>query len=203
MLIMFTMLKSFLILTLGITASSLSGGHDKPFMSGFNFMKEIIINSPKYGVFNVIVDDEDYEYLIKKKWHIHKDKKRKDYYAWANGWENKKQFVIKMHRLILGVTDPKIQVDHKDRNTLNNTRENLRLATHAQNHINKPKAENKTSKYVGVCWDKSKGKWMATIAYNNKWHFLGRFENENEAAIVRNEAAKRLHGEFAVINEII
>lgn len=94
-----------------------------------------------------------------------------------------------------------VQIDHKDRNSLNDKIENLRAATPSQNGANKKKAENKSSKYTGV--NISDGKfWKASITYNNHKEYLGQFETQIEAAFAYNEAAKIHHGEFANLNEI-
>lgn len=58
---------------------------------------------------------------------------------------------IRMHRFILGIADPRVQVDHDDRDGLNNQRYNLRTCTNAQNQVNKPKVRlSDTSRYKGV-----------------------------------------------------
>lgn len=164
-------------------------------------MKRIIINSNKYGNHIVFVDDEDFDRLSKIKWCIHKDKRRKDFYAWSNIRESGKHGIIKMHRFLLGITDPKVLVDHIDRNTLNNQKKNLRVATPSQNNTNKP-GLIRTSRYKGVCWDKTRNKWRATIRNNNSWKQLGRYDDEHDAALAYNVAAKLLHGEFAYLNKI-
>lgn len=39
--------------------------------------------------------------------------------------------------------------------------------------------------------------------YNKKKYFLGRFHNKEDAAKAYNEAARKLHGEFAILNTVI
>lgn len=99
------------------------------------------------------VDDEDYGWLSKIKWHVKAYNERKIY---ASGWikENGKWRHVLMHRLIMDVTDPKIQVDHRSGDGLNNQRHNLRLATNAQNSCNQRLSRANTSGYRGVHWDK-------------------------------------------------
>jgi len=83
-----------------------------------------------------------------------------------------------MHRFIMGVTDSKIQVDHKDRNaTLDNREENLRIATHAQNQRNVGPNVRNRSGFKGVSWDKAAGKWRTRIQFNGKQIHLGLFNS--------------------------
>ena len=57
-----------------------------------------------------------------------------------------------------------------------------------------------TSRYKGVCWDAARGKWVAQIRANGPKLNLGGFANEGDAARAYDEAARRLHGEFARVN---
>lgn len=153
------------------------------------------------------VDDEDYEYLNKYTWRV-SAKKHTDYAI-----STIKGKGVKMHRVILGLNSTdKSSADHIDHNGLNNQRSNLRKCTHAENMRNKSSQKNSTSKYLGV--NKStmkKGErvnvyWRADIRVDGKPKFLGYFpftkEGEVCAAIVRNEAAIKYHGEFASLNII-
>jgi len=54
------------------------------------------------------------------------------------------------------------------------------------------KRQGSSSQFVGVMWEPSRSKWKAAIFCNKKRHILGRFENEIDAAIAYNDAAKRL-----------
>jgi hypothetical protein len=110
-----------------------------------------------------------------------------------------KEHTQKMHRLILGIADPKLDVDHRDGDGLNNCRSNLRVATRQQNGSNQRKRANSNT-YKGVCFDKSRNRWLAGIKVNYKRINLGRFESEIEAAQMYDVAAKELHGEFARLN---
>jgi len=57
-----------------------------------------------------------------------------------------------------------------------------------------------SSKYKGVCWDSSKGLWMASIYLDGKNKYLGRFTSEREAAGTYDAAAKEHFGEWARLN---
>jgi len=107
---------------------------------------------------------------------------------------------MRLHREIMNA--PKgLLVDHRNSDSLDNRRSNLRLATHSQNQFNKRKTKtNTTSRYLGVTFDKSRGQWAAKIKHSNKRIWLGRFDSEIEAAKAYDEAAKKYHGEFARLN---
>jgi len=129
-----------------------------------------------------LVDDDDYEWLNQWKWQSVKD--NRVFYAVKNfTYQKGKRRLIKMHRLILGIT-------------------NLRVVTDSQNMSNRASAKNSTSKYLGVCWDKFMNRWRAVIQKDRKNKKLGSFSNEIDAALAYNKAAIELHGEFANLNKI-
>ncbi len=107
---------------------------------------------------------------------------------------------VRLHRLILN-TDPGLLVDHKNGDSLDNRRTNLRPATHSQNACNRPKTKSKTSsRFIGIYHDKRRGTWVARIYANGKKLFLGSFDNEIAAARAYDAAAKKYHGEFSRLN---
>jgi hypothetical protein len=79
--------------------------------------------------------------------------------------------------------DPR-QGDHINRNPLDNRRSNLRIVTNAQNAQNMSPHREATSKYRGVAWDSSRGKWRAQGCANGIVIGLGRYTDELEAARV-------------------
>ena len=87
--------------------------------------------------------------------------------------------------------------DHKDRNPLNNRRDNLRQATELENARNKSISKRNTSGFTGVCWDKECNKWMAYIKVNKKMKKLGRYINKEDAIRARLEAECKYFGRFA------
>jgi hypothetical protein len=110
--------------------------------------------------------------------------------------------MISMHREIRKAPAG-LLVDHKNRNTLDNRRENLRLATYAQNSCNCNSSIDKTktsSRFIGVHFRKKSGKWCATIRINREKTWLGSYDNEIDAARAYDEAARKQFGEFARLN---
>ena len=153
-------------------------------------MKEIKLSQGQVA----LVDDHDFEWLNQWRWYAYRGVY--SYYAIRDVYINKKYVHIRMHRLILGASG-KILIDHKDRNGLNNQRDNLRLCNNSQNCVNKCKKKGSNT-YKGVSTYHKK--WRAYISFNKKWHHLGYFTSEIEAAKAYNEAAKIYHKEFANLN---
>lgn len=102
-----------------------------------------------------------------------------------------------LHRIILGLAnDDTCEVDHIDGNGLNNIRNNLRIATSAQNRQN-AKARGQ---FKGVTYDINQHKYRVRIQCNSRRLNLGSFETAEEAARVYDQKAKELHGVFAKLN---
>ena len=142
-----------------------------------------------------IVSPEDYEKLACDDWQLAENRSKNLYAARVEGTK-----VIYMHRVIMNA--PKgVIVDHKNRETLDNTRGNLRFATKGQNNRNRPKcAKGASSKYKGVSRRKLDKKWRAVITHEGRHIHLGSFEKEEDAARAYDAAAKIYFGEFAVLN---
>ncbi len=92
---------------------------------------------------------------------------------------------------------PKDQIDHRDEDPSNNKWDNLREATKSQNMMNIAKIKSNTSGYKGVCFNKMAQKWMAYIKLDNKRYHLGLFATPEEACAAYQDAANKLHGDFA------
>jgi hypothetical protein len=167
-------------------------------------MKTFTIKQRNGTIHTVNVDDSDYDEVMEHKWGVCKIEntyyvQRAIHLGYIKG--KQKQKTILLHRQLLGITDPKIFADHRDHNGLNNQRENLRVATNRQNQFNRK--PDKTSKgkpvssiYKGVYWDKSNSKWRSQIMANGKRKSIGQFEDEYEAHLAYEKAAKEVHGEF-------
>lgn len=104
---------------------------------------------------------------------------------------------VLLHRLVMG--EPALIVDHVSRDKLDNRKANLRLANRSQNLANGRKFRG-LSDYRGVHWHKHRGKWYARIAVDGRQINIGSFDDQEAAARAYDDAARRLHGEFASLN---
>jgi hypothetical protein len=151
-------------------------------------MKQIPLTQGKVA----LVDDSDFQRLNQWKWQAHFY--RGIWYAVRSQGLKR----ILMHREIMGVVNPKVEIDHRDRDGLNNQRYNLRECTHAQNMHNTPFRGKNSCGYKGV--SKYRKRWRARITVNYKGMQIGTFDSPEEAARAYDEAAIKHYGEFAYLN---
>lgn len=115
----------------------------------------------------------------------------KDYCWWEkDGYAvtQRERVTIRMHRLIMGVTDRNIQVDHIYHNTMDNRKSQMRLVTNMQNSWNKQSR--------GVYYSNEKNKYVGNITYNGKKYFKY-FDNEKDAQEWRKIKEQELYKEYA------
>lgn len=87
--------------------------------------------------------------------------------------------------------------DHKNRNALDNRKENLRQCSHDENCRNRSKRSDNTSGVIGVSWYKRNQTWKAYISLNKKLVHIGYFTNKEDAIKARLKAEAKYYGEFA------
>jgi len=145
-----------------------------------------------------VVDDEDFERFGHLKFFAHLENNKRNFYAYRSiRLPNGRKTIRSLHREIMGVTDPKVKVDHRNHDTLNCQRRNLRACSNSQNGMNrKGHQANSKSGVRGVNFDKSKNKWRARIKVNGKRICLGRFVDKSAAASAYAEANRKYFGEF-------
>src|SRR5262245_66481123 len=119
-----------------------------------------------------IIDDDEVQRVLQYKWHC-----TSDGYAASDSERNGRGSTpIYMHRLILDAPAGK-RVDHINGDCLDNRKENLRLATHAENLRNRPKSRNNPTGYKGVPPERTK--MRNTITITRKTQQPGRFTSKD------------------------
>lgn len=169
-------------------------GTDKPSVQRTSFFMKLIPLSK--GLF-AKVDDEDYEWIMKHKWCA--TYAGNTYYAKRSKTICGVKKSIFMHSEIIKPENGNV-CDHVNRDGLDNQKNNLRQCTKSQNQYNR--RSNGFSKYLGVSYEKDRGKWRASIKHGTIIKRSSRFDTETEAAIWYNNKAKELHKEFANLNII-
>lgn len=139
-------------------------------------------------------EDADLQYL---NWSIRKD--RYTYYVQRTIVDYPYEYNEVLHRTVLerkigrSLIKPE-KTDHRDQNGLNNTRENLRVATPIQNVVNS--RDRKDTKLVrGVSM--SRGKFRVRIQNNGVGENLGFYSTLEEAKTVYRKRHIQIHGEFS------
>lgn len=107
----------------------------------------------------------------------------------------------RLHRVIMNCFDMKV-VDHINHNTLDNRKSNLRICTRQQNQMNMRTSIDNKSGFKGVCYEKRRKHFRATIRINKKQKHLGSYKTAETAALAYNKAAIEYYGEFGYLNEI-
>ncbi len=147
-------------------------------------MKEIILSD---GV-KTLVSDEDYYFLSGFKWSA------------SSGYAMKKEKGVSMymHRLVasrMGLSLKK-DIDHINRNKLDNRRENLRLSNHSSNGINRGIPKSNTSGFKGIQRLRHTDIWVARIMKDRKNIYIGVFDTKEEASKAYKDVAIKLFGDF-------
>lgn len=121
----------------------------------------------------------------------------KCYYAGRGGInEHGRITTVQLHRAILGVTDPKIFVDHINHDTLDNRVSNLRACTPSESCHNMRTPRRNTTGFKGVGRYGTQGKYRAYISVNGVGHWKYGFDTADAAYAYRQEELSKLHGEF-------
>lgn len=120
---------------------------------------EIYIDRKNGERHTVLIDTEDLE-------------KVSQFSCWTycNGYARNFKENVRMHRVIMDVTDPRLVVDHINSNGLDNRKSNLRVCTNAENlqNANGCYRSNKSSGIRGVYKSRSTGSWIVKVKLNGK-----------------------------------
>lgn len=142
-----------------------------------------------------IIDSTDVHLVAGRNWHL--NLKGNSPYARGHGGVRTKK--VELHRLICGAAQGDI-VDHRNGNTLDNRRSNLRICSNRENLQNAGKFDpGAASPYKGVCLG-YKGQFKAQIMADGKRIYLGSFPTPELAAQAYDTAARKHFGEFARCN---
>jgi len=157
-------------------------------------MPEIIIIS-KGKEYPCLYDEADRELISQYQWSLH-----------SKGYAQTtiKGKTVLMHRLVMKVTDPKIEVDHRFHNKLDNRKSKLRACNHSENRRNSRKEKNCSSKYKGSYFETERGIYHSQIGFatdnGTKVYNLGRYADERLAGKAYDRKAVELFGRFACVN---
>ena len=156
--------------------------------------------SPLTQGYSAIVDDRDYKRVSQYPWSA-RVKYRADGTIRTVYAVRHAGVYVSLHRFILRLTDPAIQVDHRNGDGLDCQRHNMRK-TQTQNPRNARKTSSPTSsKFKGV--HKCGTRWRGQISFHGKHVFLGYHHTEEAAARAYDAAALKYYGEFALTNVML
>lgn len=170
-------------------------------------MKKIKIGADVFAM----VDDDDFERASEYSWFVAKttSKQTKQHCMSYRKTDDGEAVRQTLHHFVLNI-EPNLSVCvlHKNRNGLDCRKANLKVVDRANmprdTYMHPPKPKKRGSKFKGVYKIKSAGKnkWIAKIAVKGKMEYLGRFDNEEHAAIAYNKGALKIYGKKAYMNPV-
>lgn len=134
-------------------------------------------------------DLEDYDKIKSYCWCVAKNE-----YIVAQDCNNNK--VLSMHKLITDCEKDKV-IDHKNHNTRDNRKSNLRICTQSQNMCNVKNRGHNTSGYRGVTWNSKREAWQVYVIYEGVRKYIGQFKDKKDAIKARMKAEKEIQGEYS------
>lgn len=140
-----------------------------------------------------VIDAGDYQKIADYKWTLNN-------YGYAAARIEKQRVLL--HRMVMPPCPAGYEIDHIDRDRLNNKKSNLRVVSRGQNTMNRPGDVGCTSQYKGVCWSHKKQKYVAQIAKEGKHYFIGHYDSEIMAAKAYNKVANKLFGKYGWLNDV-
>lgn len=156
-------------------------------------MRQIPLTKGKYA----LVDDEDYDFLVELPNSSRGSKWRVNNMGYAQ--LNINNTYILMHRLVADTPTGK-DVDHINRDRLDNRQSNLRICTAQENRRNSAINSNNTSGTTGVHYKPARNKWQARITVSYRRISLGYYVNQEDAVNARQLAVSKYFKDFAPIN---
>lgn len=147
------------------------------------------------------LDDEDWDNAIQWSWATMlsgRVTKKRRYVVRQVELEGRRTIIL-LHRWLTNA-DASLEVDHINRDTLDNQRHNLRIVTTAQNAANRSGASKSESGFFGVWLIRTTGKWGASIGFNNKMIYIGQYDTAVDAALAYDRKAIELRGPITHLN---
>ena len=148
------------------------------------------------GTTDFLFDLEDLPIIKSREWYKDKD----GYLASSYVFSGKRCFLM-FHRIIMGAK-PHQFIDHINKNRADNRKKNLRVCTCSESNRNRGRYSTNKSGITGVYYDKSRKKWVASITYNNRKLYVGRFQYKGDAVMARLEKEMELFKDFAPQREL-
>lgn len=136
----------------------------------------------------VLVDEDDLFLVAQFCWRLTQR------YVTTNKVISGKQTTIRLSRLIMNAPVG-MQVDHRNRNTLDNRKANLWVCTAQQNSWNVPMRRNNRSGFKGVSLVPPTNRWRATLTSLGRRFHLGYFDKAEDANAAYISAVTSLRGE--------
>ena len=132
-----------------------------------------------------LIDKHNFEKIYQHCWRINAYG-----YAVTTDWKNNR--AIYLSRLIMNFPESRFQVDHIDRNKLDNRERNLRVVTSRQNTRNRGLQSNNKSGIIGV-WETPERTWNAYLIFDDKIILNKVFKTKIEAIIARLKTEKEIY----------
>jgi hypothetical protein len=142
---------------------------------------QIPLTQGKYA----LIDADDLPVVSAYRWHLSVTKSGLMYAAASQGRAKK----IYMHRLLMNAPHG-VMVDHRNGDSLDNTRANMRLCTNAENQRNARRRKGQNTMPTGVRWESRKGRWIVIVRVDS-------YETEEEAVAASLKAKEYFYGDFA------
>lgn len=164
-------------------------------------MKSITLNRRSAPPLYALVDDDIYTKINGFNWYAHIT----GYSIYSSGDPDSRKQVL-MHRYIMELElgrplERSEEIDHIDRNGLNNQRSNLRICTSSQNRFNTVMHADNIIGYKGINYDKRQNDYIARICVNYKVITSHKtVDNPKDAAIEYDLLAIKFAGKFARLN---
>lgn len=149
-----------------------------------------------------LISEESLSLVSGYRWYgVRRPKGYENALPYAFGFRsNTRPFYVQMHRLVIGAPSG-VLVDHINGDTLDNRLENLRICSNSQNsHHRVRKQRSTSSRYHGVTWHKSSGKWQVSVGIRGQRCYVGLFSDEITAAMAADLKSLEIFGEFARLN---